>query len=173
MPDTRRPRSGEFDDFYRGYIDKVPDGEIVTILASQLDDTLALMGGVSEERACHRYEPGKWSIKEVVGHVLDTERVFAYRALAFARSDPAPLPDMDQERWVSSAHFGRRTLAQLLGELSLLRASNAAMFSGFSDHDLSLRGRASGREFTVRAVLYIIAGHELHHREVLAERYLG
>ncbi|MDX1501233.1 MAG: DinB family protein [Thermoanaerobaculia bacterium] len=168
-----RPAPEEYHEYYRPYVALVPDGPILVTLERQLTDTLALLGGLDEERATHRYEPGKWSVKEVVGHLVDIERLFAFRALWFARRDPGEQPGMEQDDWVAAAGFDRRTLAELLAELRAVRRATLTLFHGFTEEDALREGIASGRRFTVRSLAWIAAGHELHHRGVLAERYLS
>ena len=167
-----RPEKNEYAPYYDKYVSLVPDGEVVETLERQIEDTLALLRGVGEERAAHRYEEDKWSIKQVVGHLVDTERIFAYRALAIARGEQQPLPGMDQNEYMADANFDARTLADLLDEFSHVRRANVLMLRGLSEDAWSRRGVASDNEVTVRAVAYIIAGHEAHHVQVLRTRYL-
>lgn len=167
-----RPQDNEYASHYARYIQHVPDGDIVEMLEHQIADTLALLGGVSAERADHRYAPDKWSIKEVVGHVSDAERVFAYRALRFARNDQTPLPPFDENEFVRNAGFDRRTLPDLAAELEAVRRASVCLFRSLSDEELVRRGVASGHEITPRALAFIIAGHERHHAKLLRERYL-
>jgi uncharacterized damage-inducible protein DinB len=167
-----RPEKNEYAPYYDKYVSLVPDGEVVETLERQIEDTLALLRGVGEERAAHRYEEDKWSIKQVVGHLVDTERIFAYRALAIARGEQQSLPGMDQNEYMAGANFDARTLADLLDEFSHLRRSNVLMLRGLSEDAWSRRGVASDNEVTVRAVAYIIAGHEAHHVQILRKRYL-
>jgi len=167
-----RPRFGDYPEYHAQYVDQVPHGDVLEILAQQLDSSLTLLRGIDEQHAGHRYAPGKWSIKELVGHVVDIERVFAYRALVFARGDKTPLPGVEQDDLVAGGHFETRSLASLCTELEHLRRSNLALFESLSSEVLTRRGEASGFEMTVRAILFIIAGHERHHVTVLRERYL-
>ena len=167
-----RPEKNEYASYYDKYVSLVPDADVVETLERQIEDTLALLRGVGEERAGHRYAPGKWSIKEVVGHLIDTERIFAYRALAIARGEQKPLPGMDQNEYMAGANFDARTLADLLDEFERVRRSNVLMLRGLSDEAWSRRGVASDNEVTVRAIAYIIAGHEAHHVQILRTRYL-
>ncbi len=169
----KRPESSEYFEYYGRYVDQVPEGDVISILAEELQRTLTLLSGVPTERADYSYAPGKWSIKEVIGHLIDTERVFAYRALSFARRDPAHLPSMEQDDWAGVSNAAERTLEALANELEAVRRSSILLFRGFDDEMMALRGGASGYEFSVRSIPYIIAGHEIHHRGVLAERYLG
>lgn len=168
-----RPGADDHAPYYCVYVRQVPDGDVLETLAREVDGTVALLEPLDETRAESRYAPGKWSVKEVLGHVIDVERVFAQRALHFARKDSAPLPSLEQDRWVETGRFDRRTLTSLLEEFSALRQANLAMFRGFDSDAWANRGVASGVEFTARSIPYIIAGHELHHRKVLEARYLS
>ncbi|HKP86408.1 MAG TPA: DinB family protein [Blastocatellia bacterium] len=167
-----RPSDAEYAPYYGRYIGLVPEGDIIRTLGQQLEDTLSLLGGVSESQAGHRYAPDKWSIKEVVGHVIDTERIFAYRALRFARNDKAPIEGFDQDEFARNGMFDERKLADLAEEFEHVRRANLLLFRSLSEETLGRRGVASENEVSVRALLYIIAGHERHHIEVLKTRYL-
>ena len=170
---SRRPGDDEVPEYYRRYTALVPDGDIAAILATQLDETAALVDGLSEEQARHRYAPGKWSIKEVLGHIADSERVFAYRLLRFGRGDATPLPGFDENHYAPAGHFDDRELGDIVGELRAIRAATVALLRGLPDGALDRRGEASGVEIGARALPWIIAGHELHHRTLLRERYLS
>ena len=167
-----RPEASEYAAYYEKYVSLVPEGEVAETLERQLDETLALLGAVTEERAAHRYEPDKWSIKQVVGHIVDAERIFAYRALAIARGERQSLPGMDQDEYMSFANFDARTLADLVGEFEEMRRANVRMFRAFDADAWARRGVASDNEATVRAIAHIIAGHETHHVRIIRERYL-
>ena len=164
--------SGEFLPYYAAYVTLVPAGDVLATLESQLADTVALLDEVGEDRAGHRYAPGKWSVRELVGHVIDTERVFGYRALCAARGDAAALPGFDENAWVAGADFDLRTLNSLMGELTAVRRATLALFRNLDDEALTRRVVANGSPVTARALAWITAGHELHHRQVLRERYL-
>jgi hypothetical protein len=166
-----RPQTGEHIPYFGRYIEKVTGDDARVALARQIDDTLALLRPLDETRALHRYEPGKWSVKEVVGHVMDGERVFAYRALRFARKDETPLPGFDENTWVPAGNFDRRPLADLLDEFAAVRAATLRLFGGFEESALTRMGRANDAPVSVRALAWIIAGHEVHHRGLLIERY--
>jgi hypothetical protein len=142
------------------------------MLRDQLAETESLLREIGESRGNHRYAPGKWSVKEVVGHLADAERVFSYRALRFAREDKTPLPGYEQDDYVRSANFDSRHLAELAAEFRSVRAATITLFTGFSDDALMRMGPANNVAFSVRALGWIIAGHELHHRRILKERYL-
>jgi hypothetical protein len=167
-----RPESGECAEFYRGYIAGVPDGDIRMTLALGLEQTLRLLWEIPAERESVAYAPGKWTVKEVVGHLTDAERVFACRALRFGRGDETPLPGFEQDDYVRRGGFEARTLTDLASEFEHLRRANLLLFRGFEAEALGRKGVASGHEITVRALLWIMAGHELHHVAILRERYV-
>jgi hypothetical protein len=167
-----RPATDEYEPYYGTYVDKVDcDGPVLDLLETQQAEVQTLLASVDDERGDFRYAEGKWSIKEVVGHIVDTERVFAYRALCFARGESQPLPGMDQDDFVEGGDFGARRVRDLALEYQASRRSTLTLFAGFSNLQLGRRGVASGCEFTARAIAYIIAGHERHHLMVLRERY--
>lgn len=168
-----RPTPPEYAEFYGSYVERVPDGDIVETLERQMADTVALLERVPPSRETHRYERGKWSLREVVGHVLDAERLFGFRALWFARGDASALPGMEQDEWVRESGAGSRPLAELVEELRALRHSHVLMFRGLAERAWGRGGMASGSHVTVRALAWIMAGHELHHREGIRTRYLG
>ena len=168
----RPPEPSEYGDFYHGYVRQVPDGDVLEILEKGARHTYFLLAGISEDWHDYRYQPGKWSLREVVGHMIDVERVFAYRALSFARRDPAPLPSMEQDDWAAASNAHRRPLLALLDDFRAARDSSLAMLRGLGDGAWDRRGVASGCELSVRACAYILAGHEIHHRKVLEERYV-
>ena len=167
-----RPDQTEYLPYYEKYVALVPAGGLLATLSRQLEETLALLGGVDETRAAHRYAPDKWSVKGVVGHVIDSERIFAYRALRFARGDQTPLPGYDQDDYGRAANFDARTLADIAAEFASVRAATIALFRSFDDAAWQRRGTANNAEVSVRALAHIIAGHELHHMQVLRTRYL-
>ena len=168
-----KPTSDEYAPYYEKYIALLPEGDIVTTLEEQLNSTLALLRGLDESQGVRRYAPDKWSVKEVIGHIIDGERVFAYRALRFARNDQTPLPGYEQDDYVRSATFDERTLADLADEFEHLRRSNIQLFRSLDESAWSRRGTANDFEVTVRALAHIIAGHEAHHVGVLQMRYLN
>jgi len=168
----RAPDRGECPEYYFGYIDLAQKDDILAALESELDRTVELLAAIPSHAETTRYEPGKWSIREVVGHIIDVERVFANRAFHFARSDSQPLPGMEQDEYNDASNFGDRALPELAEELRAVRGATLALFRSFSDEAWTRVGTASGFQFTVRALPYVIAGHELHHRAILEERYL-
>jgi uncharacterized damage-inducible protein DinB len=166
-----RPDRSEYADFYAGYVGAVPDGDIVATIEREGARAVAMFRALPAERADFAYAPGKWTLREVVAHLADCERVFAYRALSFGRGDVAPLPGFDQEEWQPQAHAGDRPWAELVGELAAVRAATGYLVRSFAPADWLRSGVASDATVTVRALVWVIAGHELHHRRVLAERY--
>lgn len=169
---TRRPESDEYAAYFDRYISLVPGGDIVATIGAQLDDTFAVLRGLSDERGRYAYAPGKWSMKEVVGHLIDTERIMAYRALRIARGDVTPLAGFEQDAYVAQARFNDRSLVELQDEWTCVRASNVALFGSWHEDDWMRRGTASNNPISARALVYIIAGHELYHRDILETRYL-
>lgn len=169
---VRRPGPTEHAPYYARYIDLVPEGSIVNSLEVQIGETTALLASLSEVRARHRYAAGKWSVKEVVGHIADSERVFAYRALRFARGDATELPGFEGDDYVAHAGFDERPLADVLRELEIVRAATLSLFRSLGEEAWGKGGVANEALVTVRALAWIIAGHELHHRALLVERYL-
>lgn len=167
-----RPAETEFAPYYAGYVGRVPDGDIVETLRSQLEATVALARSLAEATGAHRYAPEKWSIREVLGHMADTERIMAYRALRVARGDMTPLPGFDENLYVRNARFDERTLASLADELALVRQATIGLIAQLDDEELSRTGTANGAPITARALAWIIAGHERHHLAILRERYL-
>lgn len=169
----QKPQPGEHDPYYALYIEAVREGDLLRQLESQGAELLDLLRGFGEARGTYRYAPGKWSVKEVLGHITDTERVFAYRALRFARADATSLPGFEQDGYVAAAGFDRRTLADLAEEFADVRRATIKLFAGMDAIALSRAGVASGSPLTVRAAAWIIAGHEQHHARILRERYLS
>lgn len=172
LPQTIRPGPGEYAPFYAGYVARVPDGDVLATLEAQLREAVSLLEGVPAGREGHRYAPGKWSVREVVGHVADAERIFAYRALRFARGDRTPLPGFEENGYVRAAGSDARPLAELTGELRTVRLATLSLFRGLPAEAWSRSGEASGAPVTVRALAWIAAGHAAHHLHVLRERYL-
>lgn len=172
MDRSLRPAPDEFHEFYAGYVDTVPDGDIVRRLEAELDAGISFYDRIPEDLRDHRYADGKWSVREVLGHVVDTERIFAYRLMCIARGDRTPLPGMDQDEYMAGADFASRSWESLRAEYEHQRRADVALVSSLGADDFARRGTASGWEVSVRAVAWILAGHEMHHRHVLRERYL-
>ena len=167
-----RPEPGEYAPFYQPYIALVPASDLLATLALQSREWKSLLAGLTDAQAEFRYEPGKWSIKEVVGHVADTERIFAYRILRIARGDQTPLSGFEQDDYVREGNFVARKLTDLLDEFASVRHSTLALLRSFGPQAWTRRGNANQREVTVRALGFIIAGHERHHRAIIEQRYL-
>lgn len=162
----------EYAPYYEPYVKRVPNGDIIEILSSQSEDTANLISDLNEEQAMHRYGEGKWSVKEVIGHFTDTERIMAYRLLAIARGDASILPGFDDQAYVKNAHFDQLSLQQLSQNFLSVRQSTIQLLKSLPNEVWTKSGNANGSQVTVRALAYIIAGHELHHRSIIEERYL-
>ena len=168
-----RPAADEHHPYYGRYIALVPESDAIEALEHQLADMLPLLRGLSEAQAALRYAPGKWSIKQVLGHVIDAERVFAYRALRFGRNDRTPLPGFDENPYAEAAGSDARTVTSLVSELESLRRANIAMYAGLPADAWARRGAANDTEVSVRALAFITAGHGRHHMAIIRERYLA
>jgi hypothetical protein len=169
---STRPEADEAAEYYFTYINQVPPGDICTILETQGAETVAWLSGISDERSRHRYAPGKWSIREVVGHLNDAERLFASRALWFARGFPDPLPSFDQDVAVASSEADARAWPTHIEEFRTIRAATSSLFRNLPADAWMRRGTASGKPFTVRALAWICAGHVTHHTTIVRARYL-
>src|ERR1700738_3832717 len=169
---TKKPEKGELLPYYERDIDLVGSGDVLAILSRQMAETQALLRSLPASVATYRYAPGKWSVNEVIGHLIDSERIFAGRALRFARNDPTPLPGFEQDDYVTNSSFDGYPLAELASELGAVRESTLFLFKHLEEDAWMRRGVANGADVSVRALAYIIAGHELHHREILRARYL-
>jgi len=167
-----RPEINSIPSYYRNYVALATESEPVEALRASAERAQALVRSIPERNAGHRYAEGKWSIQEVLCHLMDGERVFAYRALRFARGDQTPLPGYDQDLYAPRANAASRSLERLAGEMTRLRASTMDLFEGFSPEMLARTGEANHNVLSVLALGFIIAGHERHHLRVLAERYL-
>jgi hypothetical protein len=167
------PERTEAAEYYFKYIDQVPAGDIREILDIQSAKVAALLNGISEERSLYRYAPGKWSIRDVVNHLNDTERLFTFRAFWFARGFDSPLPSFDEAPAAVAANADSRSWSSLIEEFAAARAATAAFYRSLSPDSWGRRGTASGNPFTVRALAYLTAGHVTHHVRILNERYLN
>lgn len=165
------PAEGEYAPFYAGYVALASQGDLLTRLEAQVQEVSELLRGLSEEEALARYAPGKWSVKEVAGHLADTERIMSYRALRIARGDTTPLPGFDENTFVATAGFDARPLASLVEEWETVRRASLFLLRGFDGEAAARAGTASGAPITARALAYIIAGHVAHHLEILRTRY--
>lgn len=165
------PAADEYAPFYAGYVAAVRDEDVLYVLASQPEELRGLCGSLSDEEALARYAPGKWSVKEVVGHMADVERIFAYRALRVGRGDATPLAGFDENAYVPASGSDRRPVAELLDEFDAVRAATLTLFRGMPEDAWERRGVANGAPVSMRALLYVTAGHARHHLDLLRERY--
>lgn len=168
-----RPAADEFNQYYARYIAMVPDGDIVDTLGAELETTIGVLARFDSDGEVAPYAEGKWTPREVIGHLIDVERLFAYRALTIARQEGTDLPGMDQDEWAANSPAGDRPLAELAQEWRAVRASTVHLFRTFDAETGARRGRASGYEVSARALAWMIAGHEIWHRSVLLKEYLG
>ncbi len=169
--DPGRPNVNEYRPYFSRYIDLVPDGNVTDHLTHGFERTFAALSALTPDQAHHRYAPDKWSVQEVIGHLCDAERVFAYRALRFARADTTPLEGFDEGAWMPYSRFDEREFTGLLDEWRGVRAASVGLFSGLGADAWLRVGTASAHPASVRALSYIIAGHELHHLASFRERY--
>ena len=167
-----RPGSDEYFEYYGKYIALVPDGNVRDHLRTQLSETVSLLSGVPDAKAEQAYGAGKWTLKEAVLHMADTERVFSYRMLRIARGDTTPLPGFEQDEWVPHSCADERTIANLVMEFAAVRAATIALVDSIPDAAWPRKGTASGKTISARALAYIAAGHERHHLNIIRERYL-
>lgn len=172
VPAMNRPDKTEYAEYYHKYIQAVPNGDISDILENQLNTTVELFSNITEEKSLYRYAPGKWCIREVLGHIIDAERVFAYRALRFSRGDQKPLQGFDENEYINNSSYERRNLPMLIEEFFNIRKSTISLFKSMHNEMWLKRGNASGYDVSVRGLAYIIAGHTEHHLEIIKERYL-
>jgi hypothetical protein len=168
----RRPETTEYAEYYQGYVSSIPETDVINVLASQMDELRNELQGVPEERGTFAYADGKWTIKEVIGHLIDAERVFAYRLHRFSHGDTTPLSSFDQVIYVTNGRSHNRTFADLLEELDTQRRSNISLVKSLRDDDWNRVGTASENPVSVRALAFIMAGHVRHHLGILKERYL-
>ena len=169
----KRPEKTEYAEFYGNYVSLVTEDEIVSALENQVGELEKNFSEISEEKGSFAYSEGKWTIKELLGHIIDGERVFSYRALRFSRNDAAPLAGFEENFYVANSNFGNRTLADLVEEFSLLRRSNVIFFKTLSEDAWLRTGVASDNSISVNALAYISVGHVRHHLNILRERYLA
>jgi uncharacterized damage-inducible protein DinB len=168
----KRPQQGDYALYYEKYVALVPSGDFLEILQEQHRRMVRLLSPLTEPQAEFRYAPGKWSIKEVLGHVTDTERIFSYRLLRIARGDQTPLAGFEQDAYVQTGNFSARKLAEILHEFSAVREATISLLRSLDDAAWLRRGIASQKEVSVLALAFVIAGHERHHRILLEKRYL-
>ena len=168
-----RPESSEYPPYAAVYVNLVVGDQILPILAAQLEQSVALLKSVDDRRASEfSYAPGKWTIKQILGHILDTERIFSYRALCVARHDAVALPGFEQDDYVAAGSFNERPLNGLIDEYSMVRQSTIALFQNLPQQAWMRQGIANKFSVTVRGLAFLAAGHELHHVKILREKYL-
>lgn len=166
-----RPDTGDYGPALAGYISLVPEEDVLSAMEQQSSEMQKVLASIDEKKAAHRYGEGKWSVKEVIGHVVDAERIFGFRALAISRGDAQPLPGFDENAYVANAFFDDWKLGDLAEHYALARRANIVFFKNLRDDAWELRGTANRAVVTVRALAYVIVGHERHHLQVLRERY--
>jgi hypothetical protein len=166
------PEPSEYDPYYGRYITLVERGDILRAMEQQLSETAALLSQLTEQQGAYRYAPDKWSVKEMLGHLIDTERILTYRALRIARGDKTPIEGFEQDDYVPYGRFDERTLATLVEEFASVRQSSLFLFKYLDTEAWMRRGIANRKEISVRALAYVIAGHELHHRRMIKDKYL-
>lgn len=167
-----RPEMAEYPAYYETYISKVDGDDLLSLLIEGKEDLIALLSDLPADKHDYRYDLGKWSVKEVLGHLIDAERIFAYRALRFARKDATPLAGFEENDYVPESNAANRTMEDLLEEYGAVRDASITLFASFTPEMTLRSGIANQKPITVRAIGYIIAGHQLHHLGVIAERYL-
>jgi len=174
MKPIPKPSPGEYAPYAGMYVDLVPaDGRILQHLSDNFNAVQKLAGTLSAAQLLHRYAPGKWTIKEVLVHMVDDERIYAYRAMCFARGEQTSLPGFEQEDYAANSGANERSMESIMDEYEAVRRSTIAMFSSFTDQALARWGDANGYKCTVRGLLYHLTGHELHHLRIIKEKYLG
>ena len=167
------PLAGEYLPYYHEYIRRVPAGDVLAVLQNQITESLTLLRGLSEAQVMQRPAPGEWNIKEVIGHLADGERLFSFRALCFARGEQAALPSFDPDAYVANGNFSDRMLADLCDEFAAIRQTSLYLFRSFAPEVTLRQGIASNNPISVRALIYICAGHEHHHMESIRQVYLA
>jgi hypothetical protein len=169
---TTRPDPSEHSTYILRYVSLVPDGPIGETLARQFEDYLPIYRGISEEKGAYRYAPGKWTVKQVLGHMIDTERIIGYRGLLAGRGDKNPIPGFEQDDYVAAANFDDRTVSDLIDEFASVRAASVQLFTHMTDEMLLRRAIANKNEISARAAAFMIAGHERYHVAHMKEHYL-
>ncbi|MFC2133064.1 DinB family protein [Bacteroidota bacterium] len=166
-----RPKSNEYKEYFERYISLVPEGNILTLMQEQLQEFLKFFEKINEEKSGYSYKDGKWSIKEVLGHMIDTEHIMACRALRIARNDKSSLPGFDENEFVDNAYFDKLSIASLIVLFELTRKMTIALFKSFNSGQASAIGTADDYPISVRSIAYIIVGHVTHHLKVINDRY--
>jgi uncharacterized damage-inducible protein DinB len=169
----QRPETSEFASYYNTYVSKVEGDSVMAVLDRQPSELRALLDGLDDSRGSHSYGEGKWSIKELLSHVIDGERIFAYRILRISRGDETPIEGFEQDDYITNSNANNRTFDDLLSEFELERQANLRMIGNISDESSRRMGTASGVGVSARALVHILAGHVAHHAAILKERYLN
>jgi len=169
--DNEYPTDDEYAHFYSSYVNNVPKENVVSLLNTQMHEFYTLANAISGDKTLTPYAKGKWTLKEMIGHMIETERVFAYRALVISRGDKTELPGMDQDKWIKNSNYNSRSVANLCNEYLAVRTSTIHLFQNMTKDMINATGLASGVEFSVRALAFIIAGHEIHHQEIIRKHY--
>lgn len=172
MSMNRRPDPTSYPQAVGKYITNVPEGDLVRLLQEQLDHTVELLGIVTASQEEFRYAEGKWSLREVVGHIIDFERIISYRALCFSRGDQKELSGFDENDYVRESRYSTATIASLIEELQAVRTASIHLLSRFTQEDWDKRGKVEGNEISVQALAYTLCGHWLHHLNIITSRYL-
>ena len=167
----KRPKQGDYSPYYDTYISLVEGTDPLKMMKEQLKNTVRLFSEIPESKGDFSYAHGKWNVKEILGHIIDTERVFAYRAMCIARGEKQSLPGFEQDDYVKASNFDKRKLSDLIDEYKKVREANLAMFKSFDDEAINRRGIANNKEITVNALMFIIPGHEQHHLNILKTKY--
>ncbi|KRF12045.1 DinB family protein [Paenibacillus sp. Soil787] len=167
----QRPGCEEYSPFFTGYICQVPEGDYLSFLHGQLDAVDALFSPITDEQGLYRYEPGKWSLKEILGHMTDTERIMSYRMLRIARGDTTNLPGFDQDVYITNASFDELSMEDLLKDFQAVRQATFSLLQTISEAAWSRKGIANNNEISARAIAYVIAGHAQHHLGVIQQKY--
>jgi len=168
----KRPQQNEYPSYYEPYISQVSGDSVLRALEGQILTMQNILSDIPDGKEDFTYAEGKWTLKEVIGHIIDTERIMAYRALRFARNDNTELPGFDQDTYVTAGNFNDRSLYDLAHEFGVVRESNIILFKSFDEAALNRKGTANGKEITVRSLVYIVAGHAVHHLNVIKQRYM-
>lgn len=169
---TIKPQPGEYVDYQMNYIKQVGDAPVQQVLMDLIEKGFAFYTSIPEEKGAHAYAPGKWTIKEVLGHIIDTERIFSYRLLAFIRGEKQGLPGFEQDDYVKQSDANSRSILDLAEELRTVRIASYYLVHNLTDEQGAIMGTSAGNPISVRTILYIMAGHELHHMQILKEKYL-
>lgn len=167
-----RPQSSEYPAYYEQYISKVQGEDLIKTMQATHRETQTFIGGLTEEQLQYRYAEGKWTIKEIIGHLTDAERIFAYRMLRFARKDTTDLPGFEENDYVAASNANYRSIHDLLAEYTVVRAGTLSLIGSFTDEMLAASGTANKNAISVRSLCYIVCGHELHHLAIIKERYI-